>query len=244
MAVPYAPIAVPRMEVVLGHRTIGCAVLTSGRTRRLGLRIAPESGLVVTAPQGTGEQAIQAFLERHRRWVLRWTARLDGETAAARRWPYGPTLLYRGDAHTVLVRQAPASGVALTRGRRLLVSARAGSLESARRILRRWLMDEASRVLAQRVEVLGAQMGTEARQVYVRNLRARWGSCWPGGSLSFNYRLIMAPPAILDYVVVHELAHLRDRSHSPRFWAMVAGHAPLLHEARRWLRTYGALLSV
>ena len=238
----YAPLGLPRIELALGERTVDGILLESGRSRRLGLRIAPETGLVVTAPRGTGEREIREWFERHRRWVLRWVERFDGASASPRRWPYGPSLLYRGEAHTVLVRQAAATGVARAPGR-LLVSARAPSVESARWALRRWLMAEAARVLGERAEALGARMGVQARRVYIRHLRTRWGSCWPGGSLSFTDRLIMAPPAVLDYVVVHELAHLRERNHSPRFWAVVAEHARDPHEAKRWLRAFGPWLA-
>lgn len=240
----HVPLCLPRVEVALGARIVGCALRESARVRSLGLRIAPETGVVVTTPPGTDEQAVRAFLARHRRWILRWVERLDGRAILPRRWPYGTTLLYRGEAHTVLVKQAPAAGVDRTPDRRLLISARAAGLEGARRVLRRWLTAEAARVLGERVETLGAQMGLQARRVYVRNLRASWGSCWLGGSLSFNYRLIMAPPAVLDYVVVHELAHLRERHHSPCFWTLVAAQCPAHREAKRWLRAFGPVLGV
>lgn len=240
----HVPLCLPRVEVALGARIVGCALRESARARSLGLRIAPDTGLVVTAPPGTDAQTVRAFLARHRRWILRWVERLDGRAALPRRWPYGTTLLYRGEAHTVLVRQAPATGVDRTPDRRLLICARAAGFEGARRVLRRWLASEAARVLGERVETLGAQMGLRARRVYVRNLRTRWGSCWPGGSLSFNYRLIMAPPAVLDYVVVHELAHLWERNHSQYFWTLVAAQCPAHHEAKRWLRTFGPVLGV
>jgi len=244
MASEYALAALPRVEIALGQRTVGCALLESARSRRLGLRIAPETGLVVTAPWGTAEQEIRGFLERHRRWVLRWMERLDGHSASPRRWPYGTTLIYRGEAHTVFVRQAAVIGVERTPDRQLLVSARSASVDGARQVLWRWLRDEAIRVIGERAEALGGRMGVRPRRVHVRNLRSRWGSCWPGGSLSFTYRLIMAPPAILDYVVVHELAHLRERNHSRRFWDSVADHVSDPHEAKQWLRVNGSLLAV
>ena len=241
----YAPLCLPRLTLALDGRTVSCAVLESARSRRLGLRIAPETGLVVTAPRGTGEPAVRAFAARHRRWILRWAARLEDGASVPRRWPYGATLLYRGEGHTVLVRQASASGVERTPDGRLLVSAtRAPGIEGCRRILQRWLKVEAARVLSERVDSWGARMGLRPRRVYIRSLRYRWGSCWPGGRLSFSDRLIMAPPEVLDYVVVHELAHLQERNHSRRFWALVATHCPAHDEAKRWLRAFDSLLAV
>lgn len=238
------PQSLPRDAIALGGRFITYALRESTRARRLGLWIAPETGLVVTAPPGSSPQAVRALLERHRRWILRWVERLDGSSVAPHPWPYGPTLLYRGAAHTVLIRKARAVGVERTPDDRLLVSSRAATLEGARRVLRRWMTSEAVRILDERVAAWSAHMALRARRVYVRNLRRRWGSCWPGGSLSFNYRLVMVPPAILDYVVVHELAHLRHPNHSPAFWALVADHAPDHQAARCWLRTCGSYLGL
>jgi hypothetical protein len=217
----------------------------SARARRLGLRASPDAGLVVTVPRGSEEEQIRQFLRRHQRWILRQMEWLSGIAATRpRRWPYGATLPYGGEEHRVLIRQGRKSGVMRTDGRELIVTMRQPGIEGARRILIRWLKEQAEQTLRQRTQVLGAGMGLQARRLYVRNLRRRWGSCWPGGSLSFNYRLIMAPPSVLDYVVVHELAHLREHNHSPRFWSLVAEHNHDYQEAKRWLRTGGVSLGV
>ena len=86
----------PRLDAVLEGRAVSCALRLSGRARRPGLWCAPETGLVVTAPQGTPQPQVRAFLSQHRRWILRQMARLNGHADLPRRWPYGPALLYRG----------------------------------------------------------------------------------------------------------------------------------------------------
>lgn len=228
----------------LDGRTIQCALLASGRSHHLWLRCAPETGLVVTAPRGMDEPRVRAFLEQHRRWILGQMERLTRCADTPSRWPYGPALLYRGEPHAVLARPSAAAAVDRTEDRRLLVSARSPSVEGVRRVLQRWLKEEACRLLGERVAALGARMALTPRRVYVRDLRYRWGSCWSGGSLSFNYRLIMAPSQILDYVVVHELAHLREPNHSPRFWSLLAREYPAHPDARRLLRTLSPSLVV
>ncbi len=231
-------------ETELKGRRIVYTVQESGRTRRLGLRITPATGLVVTAPQGTRAEAVRAFLGKHRRWILHWTTRMAGRVATPRRWPYGPHLLLRGEPHTVLVRRASTASVEQMTDRRLLVATRMGTIEGARRAMRRWLKAEATPAIEQQVEIRATEMGLRPRRVYVRSLRRGWGYCWPGGSVSFSDRLIMALPQVLDYVVVHELSHLWERNHSKRFWALVARHVPGYQDAKRWLRTYGPALSV
>ncbi len=111
-------------------------------------------------------------------------------------------------------------------------------------MLTRWLKQQAQDTFLERTQVLGAVMGLAPRRVYVRRLRRRWGSCWPGGSLSLSYHLIMAPPEVLDYVVVHELAHLTHANHAPKFWSLVATYHPEYLARRAWLRTHGPLLDV
>jgi predicted metal-dependent hydrolase len=82
-------------------------------------------------------------------------------------------------------------------------------------------------------------IGVEYRRIRIGGQRTRWGSCSSRGTLSFNWRLVLAPPAVLDYVVVHELCHLRVPNHSRRFWALVELHRPHWRQQRQWLRDYG-----
>jgi predicted metal-dependent hydrolase len=84
-----------------------------------------------------------------------------------------------------------------------------------------------------------AELGVEYRRIEIRDQRTRWGSCSPRGTLSFNWRLVLAPFEVLDYVVVHELCHLREPNHSPRFWRLVASRRPEWHAQRDWLRVHG-----
>jgi predicted metal-dependent hydrolase len=92
--------------------------------------------------------------------------------------------------------------------------------------------------LAERVSAHAVAMGVRPGRISVRDQTSRWASASPGGGLSFSWRLILAPPYVLDAVVVHELAHLRIRGHSHAFWALVLRHAPRTPEARRWLRDH------
>jgi predicted metal-dependent hydrolase len=234
-----------RAELTLAGRAVSYTLRRSPRAKWASGWIRPETGLVVTLPLHSPSDQAEAFLLRHQRWVLRQLDRLARRSAALPRpWPYGTSLLYRGEAHAVDIQRARPGGVERTPHRQLVVRVPSAGIAGARRVLQRWLTREAEAVLGERVETWGTAMGLRARRVYVRNLRRQWGSCWPGGSLSFNPHLIMAPPAVLDYVVVHELAHLKERNHSPRFWALVAAYHPEFKLRRAWLRTHGPWLAV
>ena len=232
-------------ELTLDGRVIRYTLRHSPRARWVSGWIRPETGIVVTLPLHANTRQAEAFLIRNQRWVVRQLDRWAKRSAnLPRPWPYGTNLLYLGEAHAVVVRQARPGSVEHTPDQQLVVCAPSAGIEGARRVLQRWLKCQAELVLGERVKALGAQMELRAKRIYVRNLRYRWGSCWPGGSLSFNYRLIMAPPHILDYVVVHELAHLKERNHSKHFWSLVDEHVPSHRDARTWLRTFGPCLVV
>lgn len=104
------------------------------------------------------------------------------------------------------------------------------------RALERWLRRKARRAFAAALERRTRDMGLSHGRVYIMGQRTRWGSCSSRRNLSFNWRLVMAPPAVLDYLVVHELAHLAEASHSTRFWLIVRSHCPDFQQHRNWLR--------
>lgn len=232
-------------EFPLAGRVIRYTLRYSSRARWVSGCIRPETGLIVSIPSQATPRQAEEFLVKHQDWVVRqldlWTEKWAN---LPKPWPYGPKLMVRGEEYEVVMRRERHGGVEPMPGRRLLVLAPSAGIPGAKRVLQRWLKQEAAAEFGRRVEELGAVMGLRAKRLYVRNLRSSWGRCWGGGSLSFNYRLIMAPPHILDYVVVHELAHLKQPNHSPRFWELVAAHFSEYKAARDWLRTFGPCLSV
>jgi predicted metal-dependent hydrolase len=124
-----------------------------------------------------------------------------------------------------------------TRAPRLNVS---GRQEHAPRRLRDWLVEQARADLDRSVTLHARQLGVKARSITLRDQTSRWGSCTAGGLLSFSWRLVLAPSHVLDYVAAHEVAHLIEMNHGPRFWKLVGRSMPRLEEAKRWLRHHGA----
>jgi predicted metal-dependent hydrolase len=120
---------------------------------------------------------------------------------------------------------------------RLIVS---GRVEHASRRLKDWLLEQARADLDASVTHHSKSLGVKARSISLRDQTSRWGSCTAGGLLSFSWRLIMAPAHVLDYVAAHEVAHLLEMNHGPRFWKHVARSMPRLEDAKRWLRSHGA----
>ena len=107
-----------------------------------------------------------------------------------------------------------------------------------RELLNAWYRGKAEALFAQRAAYWADRMGVAYREIRVKDQRTLWGSCSREGNLNFNWRVVLAPPEVLDYLVVHELAHLREMNHSRRFWAHVAAHCPGWKDHRRWLREH------
>jgi predicted metal-dependent hydrolase len=115
-----------------------------------------------------------------------------------------------------------------------------GILESA---LEQWYRAEAARLISERAARLGSQMGVHCKRIVIRGQKTRWGSCSHKKNLSFNWKLIMAPEPVIDYVVIHELAHLKEMNHSKRFWELVGQHCHGWRECKKWLGQHEANLT-
>ncbi len=230
------------------------------RARRPRLTVTPDGALVVVLPPRVPERAAAQLVAEHLDWVERQLGR-----AAARRVALAsrPPLLA---GRRITVHGIPCTVRLAAAGERR-EGGRVGAAGVERRlaaddegitgelvihpgrgrhppvaILEAWLRGAARTALQDRVAARAPAMEVTPRRLTVRAQSTRWGSASADGSLSFNWRLLLAPPFVLDSVVVHELAHLRVRGHGPRFWALVQQHAPRTDEARAWLRAHHAEL--
>jgi hypothetical protein len=193
-------------------------VRRSARARHARLTVTREGEAVVVLPVRVAERAAALLVERHGEWLRRQQGRI------------------RAERHRLADRPSLAEGrVVDVRGAPRVLRARD---EDERRRLERSLREEARGVIAARVAALAPALGVEPRRVTIRDQRSRWGSASRSGVLSFSWRLLLAPTQVLDYVVIHELAHLRYAGHGPRFWSLVQRHAPDAAAARRWLREH------
>jgi hypothetical protein len=210
----------------------------STRARRVSLRICPREGaVVVTLPPRSGRRAGMALIREHEAWVLDRLAALAPQVEFAP----GAAFLLGGAPH--VIRHEPRSrGGAFLDGGHLVVT---GAREFLRRRAADFLRAEAKRRIAALAAPHAAALGVKPRAIRMKDTRSRWGSCAPDGTLAFSWRLVMAPEWVTDYVVAHEVAHLRELNHSARFWALVESRTPHRDAAVDWLRAQGpALLRV
>jgi hypothetical protein len=208
-------------------------VRRSGRARRVRVAVDPVKGVEVVLPERAPKRAAAEAVRELRPWIERRLAEAEearrAVEARAGTVPYlGQTLVLRPERGRTRVHR---------RGDTLLVPA--GDPAPA---LERWYRRNAKLEIAPRLDAAVEALGTRYTALTIRNQRTRWGSCSSTGALSFNWRLLLAPEPVLDYVVWHEACHLLVLDHSPRFWALVAHHVPDYAEPRRWLRRHGQTL--
>jgi predicted metal-dependent hydrolase len=210
--------------------------------RRLTLRVSKtRRAVVVTVPAECRMDEAGRFLRSHIDWVRERLGRVPEPV------PFvdGAKVPVRGRQHRIRF-AGPARGTAVVRAEELAGGMPhltiSGRIEHAARRLKDWLAEEARDDLDARVTWHAKRLGVRVRRIGLRDQTTRWGSCSASGLLSFSWRLILAPPFVLDYVAAHEVAHLVEMNHGPRFWKLVAKAVPRLDEAKDWLRTEGTHL--
>lgn len=208
--------------------------------RRLTLRVSKtKRAVIVTVPAECRMEEAGKFVTSN----LDWVRERLGSVPEPVPFADGAQVPLRGRLHCLRFagagRARSVVGVAPHGGAmpRLVVS---GRLEHASRRLRDWLVEQARADLDSCVARHTRTLGVKARSISLRDQTSRWGSCTAGGLLSFSWRLILAPAHVLDYVAAHEVAHLLEMNHGPRFWKHVARCMPRLEEAKRWLRSHGS----
>ena len=206
--------------------------------RRLTLRVSrTRRSVIVTIPLQCDLDEAGSFLTRHIDWVRE---RLDSLPDIV---PFqeGIAMPFRGEPHRVIFTGAKQKGaveLVTIDGQRPEIHV-PGPTASAPKRLRLWLFDQAKLELDSRVAVHCKRLDLNAKRIAVRDQASRWGSCSTTGVLSFSWRLVLAPPHILDYVAAHEVAHLAEMNHGPRFWALVKKSISEFELAKRWLQIYG-----
>jgi predicted metal-dependent hydrolase len=207
--------------------------------RRMTLRVSRTSrSVIVTVPMQCDLRQAGKFLSTHLDWVRERLTNMP----TPQPFQHGGLVPLRGHPHRIVFagprRGAPIVNVVKPKSGKheLHVS---GDHEFAPRRLRDWLISEARRDLTTQVRYHADNLSLRAGRLSVRDQTSRWGSCSSTGNLSFSWRLIMAPTLILDYVAAHEVCHLAEMNHGPRFWALVHDTCPKTEEAKNWLNIYG-----
>ncbi len=215
------------------------ALKRSAQARRFTLRVrAATHDVLLTAPARAPLTAARDFAERHSAWIGVRLARLP------RLVPFEPgaALPLRGVDHRIVHRPQARGVVWLEKDAEGPLICVAGERPHVPRRVADFLKREAHKDIEAAVGRHAKGVGVAPRRIAVRDTVSRWGSCSEGGNLSFSWRLILAPPFVLDYLAAHEVAHLVHLNHSPRFWTLLKRACPETNRAEAWLKAHGPSL--
>jgi predicted metal-dependent hydrolase len=227
------PLDPSQIRLSLGGRNVAMALRPSRRAKRIILRIDPVGTVTLVVPRRTSRDEAVAFARSKADWLNDRLAALPIQV------PFvdGAGVPLLGRTHRIR-HDSQSHGVRL--GRREIVVA--GEIEHLSRRVADFLRREARRECAERAHLFARRIGQRVSRVSVRDPKGRWGSCSHRGRLSFSWRLILAPEWVLDYVIAHEVAHLVEMNHGPRFWRLVERLYPDSLRPREWLRRHGTRL--
>ena len=217
----------------IGNPPIEIALQRSCRARRLSLRVSRLDGRVtLTLPQGVAEREGLDFARAREAWLRGHVAAIETE----RRPQIGGTLPFEGVELPIVA--GPVRGAALRDGALVVPDDPARVASRLAVFLKLAARDRLAAASDRHAAALGRRYG----RISLRDTRSRWGSCSSAGHLMYSWRLVMAPPEVLDYVAAHEVAHLVETNHSPDYWTVVDRIFPRHRDCRRWLRDHGAAL--
>ena len=232
-------------KAILNGLTVPYAVKRSSRAKHARLEVRAETGLTVVIPGSYKINDIPDLLRKKERWILdKLTKYVKGRPITEGKETKSENFIpYLGRRLKVVTRHNPGTAVSVRLEKnRLLVDldSRNGRLNL---VLEWWYRQQAEKLIKKRVDRLCPRMGVTYGRLTIRGAKTRWGSCSQKGNINFNWKLMMAPEPVIDYVIIHELAHLREMNHSKNFWKLVAEHCPQWRKHRKWLKEHDGELA-
>ncbi len=214
---------------------------TRTKRRTISLIVERDGSLTVRAPLRMPQAMIEEFIQQKADWIMRTREKLSViVTAPARQYADGEKFPFLGSAFDLKLVPSQRPSLQFDNGFTL----GRNTQSDGRQYFVKWYKQRAYEVISERVREYSQKYDFAPKRVRISSAKTRWGSCSPDGTLNFTWRLVMAPLEVIDYVVVHELAHLRVRNHSDRFWKVVASIDPEYKQKRKWLRENGEGLNL
>jgi predicted metal-dependent hydrolase len=231
-------ISTPELRVEVAGKSVPLRFIRHPRARRYILRLRADHIARVTIPRGGSLREALSFVERNRAWLATQLKRPPPVASGAQSWSAGSPVLFRGELVSIELVSARPNTIRFGT-ETLAVADLAHNLRPA---IEAHLRRLAAMELPAIVHEFARQHDLAIRRVNIRNQRSRWGSCSRLGNISLNWRLIQAPPFVRDYIILHELMHLREMNHSARYWQHVENVCPDYRRAEKWLKQNAPLL--
>jgi predicted metal-dependent hydrolase len=229
-----------RQEVKLDGRRVEYTLKQSPRIRGIRLEVHNDSGLIVVVPRRYKSEQIDDILSQKSDWILRHlpSAKPAQIPLFRKEVDHGEKIKYMGKMIEVVVSpEKQRDSSASLKDNRLYISYGQGTASRAK-LLEAWYRRQAANIFKEKADRFQAMMGLRYSRIVIRGQRKRWASASPLGNLSINWKLLLAPEDVIDYVIVHELAHFKHMDHSRNFWDYLAKYCPRWREYRRWLITH------
>ncbi len=215
--------------------------LIRSKRKTIAIIVQRDGKVIVRAPLKASERQIRQFVGSKSGWIGKKRIQMQEQAPALqKKFTAGERFPYLGQEYALSVVSGPRAGLRFEGG----FSLNQNSQAEAALLFEKWYKAAARQVLNERTRFYAQKFGLEYKKIRISSARTRWGSCSSRGTLSFTWRLVMAPLEVVDYVVVHELAHLRMQNHSAAFWAEVAKMLPDFKRHRDWLKKNGRLLTL
>ena len=217
-------------------------IARSPKRKKLTITVGRDRAVIVHAPEGTSEETVRRVVDAKRQWLyekLRHPQKYrDQPPAPGKELVSGELMPYLGKNYRIELVDSDSKLICFDQ--KFFVPR---SLESERQnAFRHWYKEKASERILPRVRQTAKALGVNVNDAKIIGSRFRWGSCTPKDNVNFNWRLIKAPMFVIDYVIVHELAHLIEPNHTPRFWNIVKAQVPGMEKAKAWLKEHGQFL--
>lgn len=230
------------MPIATAKRPVGIDRLVRSRRKTIALVVERDGSLTVRAPLQMPEAHVRKFVEQHADWITKnQTQAQKYAPPPHKKYNEGETFLYFGQSFPLAFVQRQRAALTFDGTTFRLAKSAQPKAEEA---FVRWYKRQAAQVLLERVSFHARKNGFHFEKIRISSARTRWGSCSSKGTLSFTYRLVMAPLEVIDYVVLHELVHTKVRNHSKVFWARVGEIMPGYKLHVRWLRQKGKTLTL
>jgi len=233
-------------RITLDGHTISYTLKRSPRARYVRFEMKAQSGLTVVIPRSYNPEELPELLKCRSGWILRHHTRYSKAHPyeTGKRLQSGDVVPFMGRNLELFVEHSNAeSNSVMLQDGRLIVGLMSGS-DGLNTVLEGWYRSQAAKIIGDKAEAVSASLGVRYDRLVIRGQRTRWGSCSQKKNLSFNWKLMMTPEPVIDYVVVHEVAHLKEMNHNRRFWTLVAEHCPRWREHRKWLVEHESALAL
>lgn len=233
-----------KRKLRFGDKIIEYIIVRSQRAKKVWLKVEDEEGLVVVLPKRKRISTVNEIIWENSKWIKRALERRE-ERLKNSPPPLGQSkiVIYRGKKIDLKVKNiACKKPIIKLKNNTLSVLIPKDSQKSIKEVLLQWMKEKALLLFSRRVEFFASKLGVSYGSISVKNMKTRWGSCSSTKNLSFNLKLLLAPPEVLDYVVAHEVCHLKYPNHSEKFWKLLKKLLPSYQRNREWLRENALIL--